>query len=199
MIIIVIILNEDNKILKFNHGERLLKAPFMIYADLECLLEKMLSCQNSHGKSYTEKKTKHTSSGYSLFTHCSFDLARENKSYEKQKVCYICKKEFNNDNDDDDGNDDDNKKYHKVRDNCPYPGKFRGAAHNICNLRYETPKVVTVVFYNGSTYDYHFIINQLAKELKGKLECLVENTEKNITFPALIKKNLIMVKQLHTS
>ena len=49
----------------------------MIYADLECLLEKMLPCQNSHGKSYTEKKTKHTSFGYSLFTHCSFDLAKQ--------------------------------------------------------------------------------------------------------------------------
>ena len=36
--------NEDNKILKYNHGGNLLKAPFMIYADLKCLLEKMLSC-----------------------------------------------------------------------------------------------------------------------------------------------------------
>ena len=32
--------NEDNKTLKYNHGEKTLKAPFMIYADLECLLEK---------------------------------------------------------------------------------------------------------------------------------------------------------------
>ena len=78
--------NEDNKILKFNHGERLLKAPFMIYADLECLLEKMHPCQNSHEKSYTEKKTKHTSSGYSLFTHCSFDLAKQTWSLQKWKL-----------------------------------------------------------------------------------------------------------------
>ena len=53
---------------------------------------------------------------------------RENKSYEKQKVCYICKKGFSTDND---------KKYHKVRDHCHYTGKFRGAAHSICNLRYK--------------------------------------------------------------
>ena len=33
--------------------------------------------------------------------------------------------------------DDDNKKYHKVRDHCHYTGKFRGAAYNICNLRYK--------------------------------------------------------------
>ena len=35
--------NKDNKTLKYNYGEKSLKAPFMIYADLECLLEKMQS------------------------------------------------------------------------------------------------------------------------------------------------------------
>ena len=48
--------NEDNKILKCNQGEKSLKAPLMICADLECLLEKMHSCQNNPQKSYTEKK-----------------------------------------------------------------------------------------------------------------------------------------------
>ena len=41
--------------------------------------------------------------------------------------------------------------------------KFRGAAHNICNLRYKTPKEIPVVFRNGSTYDYHLIIEELLK------------------------------------
>ena len=103
----------------------------------------------------------------------------ENKSYKKHNFCYICKKEFNTDDDGDDDDDDDNKKYYKVRYHCHYTGKFRGAAHNVCNLRYKTPKKkITAVFHNGFTYDYHFINNQLAKELKGKLECLGENTEK---------------------
>ena len=44
---------EDNAILKYNHGEKSLKIPFMIYADLESLLEKMHSCQNNPEKSYT--------------------------------------------------------------------------------------------------------------------------------------------------
>ena len=48
--------NEDKKILKYNHGEKLMKAPAIIYANLECLLEKMHSCQNNPEKSYTEKK-----------------------------------------------------------------------------------------------------------------------------------------------
>ena len=55
--------NENNKILKCNHGEKSFKAPFMIYAGLEYLLEKMHSCQNNFEKSYAEKKTKHTPSG----------------------------------------------------------------------------------------------------------------------------------------
>ena len=48
--------NEDNKILKYNYGEKLLKAPFIIYADLECLLGKMQTCQNNFEKSCTEIK-----------------------------------------------------------------------------------------------------------------------------------------------
>ena len=48
--------NEHNKILKYNQGEKSLKVPFVIYADLECLLEKINICQNNPEKSYTEKK-----------------------------------------------------------------------------------------------------------------------------------------------
>ena len=90
------------------------------------------------------------------------------------------------------------KLYGKVKDHCRYTGKFRGAAHNICKLRYKTPKKIYVVFHNGSTYDYHFIINQLAKESKVQLECLGENTGKYITFSVPIKNNLIIIKQLRT-
>ena len=46
------------------------------------------------------------------------------------------------------------------------------------------------MFHNGSTYDYHFIIKELAKEFKGNFECLGENTEKYITFSVTIKKKI---------
>ena len=49
--------NEFEKILKYNPGEKSLKVPFVIYADLECLLEKIDSCQNDPKKSSTEKKS----------------------------------------------------------------------------------------------------------------------------------------------
>ena len=76
----------------------------------------------------------------------------------------------------------------KVRDHCYYTGKYRGAAHSNCNLNYKIPKEILVVFHNGSTYDYHFIIKQLAREFKGYFHCLGENTEKYITFSVPIKK-----------
>ena len=54
---------KDNKILKYNHGEKSMKVPFIIYADLRSLLQKINPCHNN--------PEKHTPSGYSLFTHCS--------------------------------------------------------------------------------------------------------------------------------
>ena len=105
---------------------------------------------------------------------------KEEKHHNKQKVCYICKKEFNT--------DDSDKKHHKVKDHCHYTGKYRGAAHNICNLRYRISKEIPIVFHNGSTYDYHFIIKELVKEFDGNFECLGENTEKYITFSVPLKK-----------
>ena len=203
---------KENNTIKYNHEEKSMKLPFVIYADLECLLEKMSTCINNPNKSSTTKINKHTPSGYSIFTHCSFNesknkldyyrgddcmkkfckdlrthamkiinyekkkmisLTTEEKiHYNKQKICNICKKEF------------------KVRDHCHYTGKYRGAAHNICNLSYKVPKEIPIVFHNGSTYDYHFMIKELVKEFEGNFECLGENTEKYITFSVPLKKKI---------
>ena len=189
---------KGNNTIKYNNGEKSINMPFTIYADLECLLEKMSICQNDPNKSSTTKINKHTPSGYSIFTNCSFDESKNKISYyrgddcmkkfckdlrehstkiinyekkkmisltteekihyNKQKVCYICKKEFDN--------NDNNTKQQKVRDHCHYTGKYRGAAHNICNLGYKVPKEIPVVFHNGSTYDYHFIMKELTKDLE---------------------------------
>ena len=66
------------KILKYNSGEKSLKAPFAIYLDLECLLKKEQSRQNNNlEESYTEKKTKHEPSGWAMFTRCQFDKKRK--------------------------------------------------------------------------------------------------------------------------
>ena len=57
-------------------------------------------------------------------------LTKEKNSYDKQKFCYICKKEFSY----------DNKNCYKVRDHCLYTGKYRSAAHNIYYLRCKIPR-----------------------------------------------------------
>ena len=110
----------------------------------------------------------------------------ENKCYEEQKECHICQNEFCYDK-------NEKKKfkiYQKVRDHCHYAGKFRGAAHSICNLSYKVPQEIPVKIHNGSTHDYHyhFIIKELTEEFKGQFECLVKNTEKYISFSIPIKK-----------
>ena len=87
------------------------------------------------------------------------------------------------------------KKHTKVKDHCHYTGKYRGAAHDICSLRYEIPKEIPLVFHNASTYDYHFIIKELAEEFEGEFECLGENTEKYVNFSVPIKKETTKINK----
>ena len=147
---------EDNKILKYNHGEKSMKA------DLESLFEKMSTCNNNPEKSSTTKLNKLTPSDYSLLTHCSFDATKNKLDYYRGKNCMknFCldlrehatkiinygkkeiillarkKKKMHNKQvcyicKKRFSTDDSNKKYHKVRDHCHYTGKYRGAAHDI--------------------------------------------------------------------
>ena len=68
---------KNNNIIKYNHGEKSMKLPFVIYADLECLLEKMSTCINNPNESSTTKINKHVPSGYSIVTHCLFDESKK--------------------------------------------------------------------------------------------------------------------------
>ena len=72
-------------ILKYNHGEKSMKIPFIIYADMECLVEKIDFCHNNPEKSSTTKINKHTASGYSLFTHCFYDVIKSKHDYYRDK------------------------------------------------------------------------------------------------------------------
>ena len=79
--------NEDNKIIKYNQGEKSIRSPFIIYTDLECLLEKISTCYNNFEESSTTEINKHTPSGYSLFTHCSFDKTKNKLDYYRGDNC----------------------------------------------------------------------------------------------------------------
>ena len=60
------------------------------------------------------------------------------------------------------------KNYRKVIDNCYYAGNYRGTIQSICNLKFNVPNEIPVVFRYGSNYDYHFIIKELANKSEGK-------------------------------
>ena len=67
--------------------------------------------------------------------------------YEKETECWICNEKF-------DGDD-------KVRDHCHFTGMYRGAAHNLCNLKYKEPNFTPAVFQNLSGYDSHLFIKKI--------------------------------------
>ena len=77
--------------------------------------------------------------------------------------------------------DTDDENYRVVRDHCHLTGKFRGAAHNMCNLKFRLPKFYPVIFHNLSGYDSHLFIKNLGKS-EGKIDCIPNNEEKYISF-----------------
>ena len=78
---------KDNNVIKYNHGEKSIKLPFVVYADSECLLEKMSTYYNNPKESSTTRINKHTPSGYSIFTHCSFDKSKSKLNYYRGEDC----------------------------------------------------------------------------------------------------------------
>ena len=97
--------------------------------------------------------------------------SEEQKSFQQAKNCHICGYELKED---------------KVRDHCHFTGKYRGAAHNKCNLMCKKPKLLPVIFHNLQGYDAHLFIKQLSK-LEGDLNCIPSTEEKYISFSKTIK------------
>ena len=90
--------------------------------------------------------------------------------------CWICKGEF-----DDTVDEKGHRKNEKVKDHCHYTGRFRGASHNSCNLKYKKPKFIPVVFHNLSGCDSHLFIKNLGYT-DGNIDCIPNNEEKYISF-----------------
>ena len=107
-------------------------------------------------------------------------------SYQNAKICYICKEKFQ----------DKHVKYRnncKSRDHCHYTGEYRGATHSMHNLKYSALKKFSIVFHNGSNYDYHFTIKKLAEEFEKQLLFSVENTAMYIPFSAPIEEDVTRI------
>ena len=95
------------------------------------------------------------------------------KQFNKASDCWICGEALGND---------------RVRDHCHFTGRYRGPAHNSCNLKYRTPNSVSVFFHNLSGYDSHLFIKKLGSpDKKENIDCIPNNEEKYITFSKTIK------------
>ena len=86
IMIIAVLPTKLNRILKYNHGEKSLKMPFVIYADLECLLLKQQSCQNSPDESCTERKAVHKPCGYALDLVYPFYSKQNKHSFIEERI-----------------------------------------------------------------------------------------------------------------
>jgi len=219
---------EGKNILKFTNHHKQMRVPFIIYADFEALHIPVDSCENNPENSYTREIAKQTPCSYcyvvvrydgvardpvlyrgeNAVEHFLENLQTELKeinevfhkpakmymtledreSFRKANDCHICGKILGND---------------RVRDHCHITGKYRGAAHNACNLQlrisawgdtYITKdgKVkkkrgtkVPVVFHNLRGYDGYLIMSALrtSAAIEGqKISCIPNNMEKYMTF-----------------
>ena len=205
--------------LKFKNFRCSERAPFVIYADFESLIKPMDNCDPDPNKSYTKKYQKHKPSGFSYYTISLYEdvfksekrtytktkeeepdaedvfvkwleedvkkianikikpikiTKEEEKQFYKASDCRICGEALGKD---------------RVKDHCHYTGRYRGPAHNICNLNYSKPKGVPVFFHNLTGYDSHLFIKNLGSPNKKEtIECIPNNEEKYITFT----KNIIV-------
>ena len=203
---------EDDNILKFKNFQHQLPVPFIIYADFESVTCKIDTCDNDLHTSSTVKYQKHEpcSFGYKIVSmeskyckptviyrgpnvinHFIESLMEEGKeiqhilsniqpmnlsaeeelSFEKAEMCHICNQLLGAD---------------RVRDHCHLTGRFRGAAHNACNIncKYQTEQgqfFIPVVIHNLRGYDSHLIMNAIGKQ-QSKINCIPNTMEKYISF-----------------
>ena len=104
--------------------------------------------------------------------------AENKKDFQSATICHICEQDLNT--------DEETGQILKVRDHCHFTGKYRGAAHNECNLKCRKPHILPVLFHNLQGYDSHLFIKQLAK-VSGDLSCIPSTEEKYISFSKKIK------------
>ena len=97
---------------------------------------------------------------------------KEQEQFNQASDCWICGKKLNLED--------------RVRDHCHYTGRYRGAAHNKCNLKYSKPNNISVFFHNLSGYDSHLIIKKL-NVTEGYIDCIPNNEERYISFSKTIK------------
>ncbi|KAG8233740.1 hypothetical protein J437_LFUL003810 [Ladona fulva] len=182
----IVMPDEMNNTLKCTHLNYSFRVPYVIYADFECILENISTCEPSSHTSYTNSIQKHEPFSFCyfivtpegcqspqlyrgpnaarVFIQCIKDeaekiytlyknsipmnplTAEEETAFHETSLCHICGKELRD---------------VRVRDHDHLTGKFRGVAHQFCNMQYKIPNFLPVFIHNLSSYDGHFLVNEL--------------------------------------
>ena len=199
--------------LSFQNHHKQLPAPYIIYADFEALTTKIEGPILDPTKSNTQKTQHHEACSYcyvvvrcdnkskkpveyrgpntvehflkaiqeeevkikaELKNPTAMRMTREDKHAHKTATnCHVCDKLLMVDGEVD-----------SVRDHCHITGKYRGAAHNTCNLKLRLipeKTVIPIVFHNLRGYDSHLLMQAISK-VEGEVSCIPNNTEKYISF-----------------
>lgn len=206
------ILPEEGTIIQFKNYHCMQTLPFVIYADFETFLK---PCNENSG-THTTNVQQHMPAAFAYYIVCNYDSSlnrlvsyrgpdcakhfvdrlqndvrriysilqskSENPtpidftkddahSFDSAEYCYLCSNLLLDD---------------KVRDHCHFSGRYRGAAHSYCNLRFRIPKFVPVFFHNLSGYDCHLFIRELSLS-PGEIKVIPKNKENYISFTKYIR------------
>ena len=200
---------KEGSSISFMHHNGSIKVPFVVYADFEAFTKEIKTIPQNDRVAFTQKYQHHQPSGFcykivgqnikrcvlfraaknedvsrkfvemleedikKIFQQFNFSKkmvisSQEQKDFLNAEFCWICQKKFKKDE-------------KKVRDHDHFTGKFRGAAHNKCNLQFKKPQFTPVIFHNLSGYDAHLFVKNLGVS-EGNIKCIPNNEEKYISF-----------------
>ncbi|KAG8238905.1 hypothetical protein J437_LFUL017477 [Ladona fulva] len=209
----IVLPDEMNNTLKFTHLNYSFRVPCVIYADFECLLENVSSCEPSLQKSFTNVIQKHTPFSFcymvitpdgcqSPYLYRGANAERvfiQRMKDEAEKIFELYKKpvpmELLTPEEESMFRMTElcficGKKLNdgRVRDHDHLTGRFRGVAHKFCNLQYKMPNFLPVFIHNLSSYDSHFIVRELDYDDR-KIFVIPNSEEKYISFAKSIENN----------
>ena len=197
----------NNNILEFNNVHRQQEAPLIIYADFECLTEKLkVSQQECESASYTNLYQRHTPCGFGLLpvtrSHGSIKYGeliihrgKDTLDIFLKEVINLATNHHNNMAKPLKMEVKDWRSFkaaktchicskpifkNRVRDHCHISGKFRGAAHRHCNIALRLSKDVTVAMHNLRRYDGHIIMANIGKLCSERTDLEIEAVAKNM-------------------
>ncbi|RLU15728.1 hypothetical protein DMN91_011483, partial [Ooceraea biroi] len=200
----IVLLNEEDKWLSFTNYNRKERIPFVVYADLECILQKT-------GEDNPKLYHRHQVFSIGYYVRCNYDASLSGYRSCRDTDCIawfveqlkdlahrvkaILSRNVPMKNLTRDECEKYNSATHchicekpfasddtRVCDHCHLTGRYRGPAHSNCNLNYKDSYTIPIVFHNLSGYNSHFIIKEIATAFEGAIDVLPINKKKYISF-----------------